>query len=159
MKRNIVMLAVAAAVLCTTQSLGQQQPKTAGPRKQLIVPAGYHASTAPLSPAILAGDTLYLSGSVGSDPATGQLVTGGFEPEMRQIMSNVQATLKAAGMDLSDVVAVTAYLGDMNDFARFNEIYREYFKSQPLPTRSTVAVKQLAREAHLELTMTAIRSH
>ena len=85
MKRNIVMLAIAAAVLCTTQSLGQQQPKTAAPRKQLIVPAGYHASTAPLSPAILAGDTLYLSGSVGSDPATGQLVTGGFEPEIPRL--------------------------------------------------------------------------
>jgi 2-iminobutanoate/2-iminopropanoate deaminase len=160
MKRTVVMLAIIAAVLYATQSLGQQQPsKSAAPRKQLIVPAGYHASGAPLSPAILVGDTLYLSGSVGSDPATGQLVTGGFEPEMRQVMTNVQATLKSAGMDLSDVVSVTAYLGDMSDFARFNEIYREYFKTQPLPTRSTVAVKQLARDAHLELTMTAVRSH
>jgi 2-iminobutanoate/2-iminopropanoate deaminase len=55
-------------------------------------------------------------------------------------------------------VSVTAYLGDMKDYARFNEIYREYFKTQPLPTRSTVAVKDLARGAHIELTMVAVRS-
>jgi 2-iminobutanoate/2-iminopropanoate deaminase len=100
-----------------------------------------------------------MSGSIGSDPTTGQLAKGGFEPELRQVMSNVQAVLKAAGMDLSDVVSVTAYLGDMNDFTRFNEIYREYFKADPLPTRSTVAVKDLARAARVELTMTAVRSH
>jgi len=100
-----------------------------------------------------------MSGSIGSDPATGQLAKGGFEPELRQIMTNVQAVLKAGGMELTDVVAVTAYLADMNDFQRFNEVYREYFKSEPLPTRSTVAVKELARSARVELTMTAVRSH
>ena len=88
----------------------------------------------------------------------GQLVNGGFEPEMRQIMSNVQTVLTAAGMTLADVVSVTAYLADMADFARFNEIYKEFFTSTPLPTRSTVAVQGLARGARLELTMTAVRS-
>ena len=146
-------------MLVVWASAGSAQPaRKQAPRKQLIKPAGYNASTAPLSPAIMVGDTLYLSGSIGSDPGTGQLVKGGFEPELRQIMSNVQLLLKAAGMDLSDVVSVTAYLGDMSDFARFNEIYREYFKAEPLPTRSTVAVKELARGARLELTMTAVRS-
>ena len=68
---------------------------------------------------------MYLSGSTGGDPVTGQLVKGGFEPEMRQIMSNVQTVLKEAGMTLADVVSVTAYLADMADFARFNEIYKD----------------------------------
>ena len=104
------------------------------------------------------GDTLYLSGSTGGHPSTGQLVTGGFEPEMRQIMSNVQTVLAAAGMSLADVVSVTAYLAEMSDYARFNEIYKEYFTSTPLPARSTVAVKDLARGARIELTMTAVRS-
>jgi reactive intermediate/imine deaminase len=89
---------------------------------------------------------------------SGQLVAGGLEPEMRQIMSNVQTVLKEAGMTLADVVSVTGYLADMADFPRFNEIYREYFKSLPLPARSTVAVTALARGARLELTMTAVRS-
>jgi 2-iminobutanoate/2-iminopropanoate deaminase len=55
-------------------------------------------------------------------------------------------------------VSVTAYLADMSDYARFNEIYKEYFTSTPLPTRSTVAVKELARGARIEMTMTAVRS-
>ena len=127
-------------------------------RKRVIQPAGYRPTPSPLSPGILVGDTLYLSGSTGGDPATGQLVSGGFEPELRQIMANLQTVLAAADMRLSDVVAVTAYLAEMSDFARFNEIYKEYFTSAPLPTRSTVAVKELARGARLELTMTAVRS-
>ena len=73
-------------------------------------------------------------------------------------MSNLQAVLKEAGMTLADVVSVTGYLADMADFARYNEIYREYFTTMPLPTRSTVAVKELARGARIELTMTAVRS-
>ena len=124
----------------------------------MIQPPGYKPTPSPLSPGILVGNTLYLSGSTGGDPATGQLVAGGFEPEMRQIMTNMRTVLAAAGMTLGDVVAVTAYLADMSDFARFNEIYKEYFVSMPLPTRSTVAVKDLARGARLELTMTAVRS-
>lgn len=135
------------------------QDRTAGTsRKRVIQPPGYKPSPAPLSPAILVQDTLYLSGSTGGDPKTGELVKGGFEPELRQIMSNVQTVLATASLDLTDVVAVTAYLTDMADYARFNEIYKEYFTSQPLPTRSTVAVKELARGARLELTMTAVRS-
>ncbi|HXG88473.1 MAG TPA: Rid family hydrolase [Vicinamibacterales bacterium] len=127
-------------------------------RKRVIQPPDYKPTPSPLSPGILVGDTLYLSGSTGGDPVSGQLVKGGFEPEMRQIMSNVQTVLAAADMTLSDVVSVTAYLADMGDFARFNEIYKEFFTATPLPTRSTVAVKGLARDARLELTMTAVRA-
>ena len=127
-------------------------------RRRVIQPPGFKPTPSPLSPAILVGETLYLSGITGGDPATGQLVKGGFEPEMRQIMSNVQTLLGAAGMTLGDVVSVTAYLADISDFARFNQLYTEYFTSTLLPTRSTVAVTALARGARLELTMTAVRS-
>lgn len=126
--------------------------------RRAIQPPNYKPTPSPLTPAILIGDTLYLSGSTGGDPVTGQLVAGGFEAEMRQIMSNVQTVLREAGMTLADVVSVTGYLADMSDFARYNEIYREYFTSTPLPTRSTVAVTGLARGARLELTMTAVRT-
>jgi len=129
------------------------------PHKQVIQTKGVPPSPAPFSPALLVGDTLYLSGSIGANPATGQLVEGGFEPELRQIFANAQGLLAAAGMQLSDVVSVTVYLGDMKDYAQLNQVYREYFKTEPLPTRSTVAVKELARGAHLEITMTAVRTN
>ena len=93
---------------------GPSTPFGAGPaaqapgRKRVIQPPGYKPTPSPLSPGILVGDTLYLSGSTGGDPATGQLVTGGFEPEMRQIMANMQTVLAAADLRLADVVAVTA---------------------------------------------------
>jgi reactive intermediate/imine deaminase len=133
-------------------------PAPAVRARRAIQPPNYKPTPSPLTPAILIGDTLYLSGSTGGDPVTGQLVAGGFEAEMRQIMSNVQTVLKEAGMTLADVVSVTGYLADMSDFARYNEIYREHFTSTPLPTRSTVAVNGLARGARLELTMTAVRT-
>jgi 2-iminobutanoate/2-iminopropanoate deaminase len=138
----------------TAGTLAQTPP----PLRRVIQPPGYKPTPSPLTPGIMIGDTLYLSGSTGGDPATGQLVKGGFEAEMRQIMSNMQTVLKEAGMTLADVVSVTGYLVDMADFARYNEIYREYFTTMPLPTRSTVAVRELARGARLEMTMTAVRS-
>jgi 2-iminobutanoate/2-iminopropanoate deaminase len=157
MKRRIVQVVVLVTIIFAGYSVAQQ-PRSDSQRKRVIQPAGSRPGAA-FSPAILVGDTLYMSGSIGSDPATGQLAKGGFEPELRQVIANVQGVLKAAGMDLPDVVSVTAYLADMNDFTKFNEVYREYFKTEPLPTRSTVAVKDLARGARVELTMIAVRSH
>lgn len=135
-----------------------QQTRAPAPVRRVIQPASYKPTPSPLVPGILVGDTLYLSGSTGGDPVSGQLVPGGLEPEMRQIMVNVQTVLAAADMSLGDVVAVTTYLADMADFARYNDIYRSYFPSGTYPTRSTVAVKELARGARLEITMTAVRS-
>lgn len=170
MRKPILLLAlgvVVIAVLATgirgcfvdpTEGAAQSSA-TAPPVRRIIQPPGYKPTPSPLTPGILIGDTLYLSGSTGGDPATGQLVTGGFEAEMRQIMSNMQAVLKEADMTLADVVAVTGYLVDMRaDFPRYNEIYREYFTTLPLPTRSTVGVSELARGARIEMTMTAVRS-
>jgi len=128
------------------------------PVRRVIQPAGYKPTPSPLVPGILVGDTLYLSGSTGGDPVSGQLVPGGLEPELKQIMTNVQTVLAAADMSLGDVVAVTTYLADMADFARYNELYKSYFPNDAYPTRSTVAVKELARGARLEITMTAVRS-
>jgi 2-iminobutanoate/2-iminopropanoate deaminase len=141
-------------------AVGQQSspPRAPAPARRVVQPAGYKPSPAPLVPAILVGDTLYLSGSTGGDPATGQLVPGGLEPEMRQIVANLRTVLAAADMTFADVVTVTAYLADMAEYARFNELYREVFPNGAYPARSTVAVRDLARGARLELTMTAVRS-
>ncbi len=153
------MLAVTAALLVGGAGFAVgQQTRGPAPARRVIQPASYKPTPSPLVPGILVGDTLYLSGSTGGDPVSGQLVPGGLAPEMKQIMTNVQMVLTAADMSLADVVAVTTYLADMADFATYNEIYRSYFPNGAYPTRSTVAVKELARGARLEVTMTAVRS-
>jgi 2-iminobutanoate/2-iminopropanoate deaminase len=149
----------ALLVLATAGYAVGEQSRGPAPVRRVIQPANYKPSPAPLVPAILVGDTLYLSGSTGGDPASGQLVPGGLEPEFRQIVANLSTVLAAAGMTMADVVSVTAYLADMNDYAKFNELYRGVFPSGAYPTRSTVAVKDLARGARLELTMTAVRGN
>ena len=153
-RAGLLVLTGIAAVALT----GAARAPQAGPRKQIIQPKGSTALQLPFSPGLLVGDTLYLSGVIGSD-ANGQVVSGGFEPEMRQAFANAQAVLKAAGMDFSDVVSVTVYLADIKDFPQMNQIYREHFKAEPLPTRSTVAVKDLVRGARMEITMTAVRAN
>lgn len=144
--------------IVATALTGAARAPQLGRRKQLIQPKGSGSMQLPFSPGLLVGDTLYLSGVIGAD-ATGQPVAGGFEPEMRQAFSNAQAVLKAAGMDFGDVVSVTVYLGDIKDYSQMNQIYKEYFKTEPLPTRSTVAVVGLARGARMEITMTAVRTN
>jgi 2-iminobutanoate/2-iminopropanoate deaminase len=155
--RHLTHAAIALLVASVGYAAGQQTRGPA-PVRRVIQPANYKPSPAPLAPAILVGDTLYMSGSTAGNPVSGDLVPGGLEPEMKQIMSNLGTVLAAADMTMGDVVSVTVYLADMADYARFNELYRGYFPNGSYPTRSTVAVKDLARGARLELTMTAVRS-
>jgi 2-iminobutanoate/2-iminopropanoate deaminase len=152
-KASLFILTGIAAVAL----IGAAQAPQHGPQKRVIVPQGAPAMGLPFSPGLMVGDTLYLSGVIGAD-SSGQPVAGGFEPEMRQALSNAGAILKAAGMDYSNVVSVTVYLADIQDFPKMNQIYKEYFKTEPLPTRSTVAVKDLVRGARMEITMTAART-
>jgi reactive intermediate/imine deaminase len=154
MKRiGMIAFAVIAAMTMTVAARAPQH----APHKQAVAPKGGPAMGLPFSPGLMVGDTLYLSGVIGAG-ADGMPVAGGFEPEMRQAMANAQGVLKAAGMDFADVVSVTVYLADIKDYAQMNQIYKEYFKTEPLPVRSTVAVAGLARGAKLEITMTAART-
>ena len=153
MKRSVVLLFAIGAAACGQAPAVETEARLT---RRVIQPANYQPSPAPLVPAIMVGHTLYLSGSTGGDPETGQLVEGGFEAEFRQIMANMQSVLAGAGLDLSHVVSVTVYLADMDDYGRLNELYREYFTTDPLPTRAAVGVSELARGAVIELRMTAV---
>jgi 2-iminobutanoate/2-iminopropanoate deaminase len=157
MRKAWLFILTGIAAVALSGAAQSPQSHSAGPRKQVILPKGAPAMGLPFSPGLMVGDTLYLSGVIGAD-ATGQPVSGGFEPEMRQAFANAQGVLKAAGLDFPDVVSVTVYLADIQDFPKMNAIYKEYFKSDPLPTRSTVAVKDLVRGARMEITMTAVRT-
>jgi 2-iminobutanoate/2-iminopropanoate deaminase len=110
----------------------------------------------PYSPGILVGNTLYVSGNLGRDPVSAKLVQGGIEAETRQSLANIRETLKAAGMDFKDVVSVTAYIANFNDFEKFNAVYREYFPTDP-PARATVQVAALNIGAKIELQMIAVK--
>ena len=156
MKKTLVAVLVCAGAFAFAAPGPGGSPQKP-PQKRVIAPPGSPSMGLPFSPALMVGDTLYLSGAIGAG-ADGQPVPGGLEPEMRQLFTTTGNLLKAAGMDFSDVVSVTVYLADIKDFPQMNTIYKEYFKTEPLPTRSTVAVKDLVRGAKMEITMTAVRT-
>jgi 2-iminobutanoate/2-iminopropanoate deaminase len=124
---------------------------------RVIRPARFPYMGLPYSPAILAGNTLYLAGQLGRDPATTTLVPGGIEAETRQALVNIREVLAEAGMDFRDVVNTTAYIVDYRDFDGFNKVYREFFPQDP-PARATVAVAALNQGGRVELQMIAVRS-
>ena len=117
--------------------------------KQAIHTAAAPAAIGPYSQAIRAGRTVYLSGQIGLDPATGTL-RDGTEAQTRQAFANLQAVAAAAGGSFDDVVKVTLLLADLADFARVNEIMASVFK-QPFPARATYQVAGLPRGARIEI--------
>lgn len=104
----------------------------------------------PYSQAISAGGAVYLSGQVALDPATGELVKGGFEAEARRVFDNLRAVADAAGPGLAAAARVTIYLTDFNQFAVANKVMQEYF-SEPYPARVTIGVASLPRGAAIEV--------
>lgn len=105
----------------------------------------------PYSQAIRAGNnSVYLSGQIGLDPKTGELVAGGIEAQARRAFDNLKAVAETAGKGLEQVVRVSVYLTDLGHFAKVNEIMAEYFHP-PYPARATVGVAALPRGALVEV--------
>ena len=94
-------------------------------------------STLPFSPAIVAGDIVFVSGQASVDRSDGHIINGTFEEEMRRSIENMEAILKAAGLSLDHVINVRCYLARPEDVAEHNRLYADYF-SAPLPTRTTI---------------------
>ncbi len=118
-----------------------------------------HAAPAPVGPyshAASSGEQglLHLSGQTPIDPATGRLVDGDVSTQARQVFTNLQAVLAAAGRTLDDVVKVNVYLVDMADFSAVNEVYATVF-AEPYPARTTVAVAGLPLGARVEIELVA----
>jgi reactive intermediate/imine deaminase len=118
-------------------------------RKNIQTPKAPKA-IGPYSQAIAAGGTVYLSGQIGLDPATGELVPGGVEAEARRVFTNLAAVAEAAGANLAAAVKVTIYLVDFGHFAAANKIMQEFF-SEPYPARVTIAAAALPRGAAIEV--------
>jgi len=152
MKKHLwLFLAVYITGLLTYPALTAQTPA-----RRAIQPAKFPNTGLPYSPGILAGDTLYLAGQLGRDPATAKLVPGGIEAETRQTLTNLREVLREAGMDFGDVVSVTAYLVDFKEFEAYNKVYREFFPKDP-PARATVGVAALNQGGRIELQMIAVK--
>jgi 2-iminobutanoate/2-iminopropanoate deaminase len=120
--------------------------------KTIVTTAGAPAAIGPYSQAVRLGNLLFVSGTLGMDPTTGELAGAGIEAQAVQVLENLKAIVGAAGMTLENVLKSTVFLKDMNDFAAFNAIYGRYFPETP-PARETVQVARLPRDAAIEISV------
>lgn len=114
------------------------------------------AAIGPYSQAIEANGTIYISGQLPINPATGEFAQGGIKAEARQSLTNIKNILAAEGLDMSNVVKVTVLLADISYFAEVNEVYAEFF-AQPYPARSAFAVAALPKGANIEIEAIAVK--
>lgn len=124
--------------------------------KRVIKSEKAPAPIGPYNQAILAGNTLYCSGQVAIDPASGELKMENLNVETHQVMKNLKAVLEEAGMSFENVVKCSIFLKEMGDFAEINGIYGEYFLEDP-PARETVQVASLPLNVNVEISLIAIK--
>ena len=125
--------------------------------KTAVSTAAAPAAIGPYSQAVRVGDTVFTSGQIPTDPATGSFVAGGITEQTTQVLENLAAILKEAGLTMAHVVKTTVFLKDMKDFAAMNEVYAKYLAGDDVvaPARSTVQVAALPREALVEIEVVA----
>lgn len=126
-------------------------------RKTVVSTPEAPEAIGPYSQAIRAGNMLFLSGQLPSDPKTKQLLAEGtIEEQTARVIENLQAVLAANGMTLADVVSTQVFMKDLNDFAKMNTVYATYFKENP-PARATVEAARLPRDVKIEIAAIAVR--
>ena len=124
--------------------------------KKVILSSKAPAPIGPYSQAIEANGTLYVSGQIPIDPATGEVVAGGIEPQAKQVMQSLQAILQEAGYSFDQVVKTTILLDDLVNFAKVNEIYGSYF-GEGAPARETYQVTKLPKGVAVEISCIAVK--
>jgi len=124
--------------------------------KIIIKTANAPEPIGPYNQAVLAGDTLYISGQICIDPVTGKLMQRDIQDETHQAMQNLRAILVAAGMGFNHVVKTTIFITDMHQFSEINEVYGKYFDGD-FPARETVQVSALPKFVNVEISMIAVK--
>ena len=157
---NAARFLLASLCLSALPSIATQgQPSIATqaqpPRVQFLNSGKVVPATLPFSEAVRVDDTLYLSGQIGIEPGTMQLVRGGLESETRQTMDNIRTTLEAHGLTMADLVKCTVMLADMSRWNEFNAVYRSYFTGR-YPARSALGASGLALGAQVEVECIAV---
>ena len=115
------------------------------------------APIGPYNQAVLAGNTLYISGQIAIDPKTGDLVQNSIVHETKQVLENLKAILNEAGFNITDVVKTSIFLSNMDYFSTVNGVYADYFSNESAPARETVAVSTLPKNVNVEISAIAVK--
>jgi 2-iminobutanoate/2-iminopropanoate deaminase len=153
MKRRKFLAAAGLAFAAVSKTFGGNIRST--PMKKQVQTDKAPKAIGPYSQGIIANGFVFCSGQIPIDPATGDLNTGTIEEQTRQVLKNLAAVLEAAGSSLDDAVKTTVFLQDMNDFAKMNAVYAEFFKA-PNPARAAVQVARLPRDVKVEIEAIAL---
>jgi 2-iminobutanoate/2-iminopropanoate deaminase len=153
MKAVLVCLGAFAALSIAGPAAPQESPARVA--AQYFPMAPVNGQSLPFSEAVQVGNTLYLSGQIGTAPGTLELVPGGTLAQARQVMENIKTVLERRGSSLDHVVKCTVFLTDMKDWPAFNDVYRQYFKTR-LPARSALGANGLALGARVEVECIAV---
>ena len=124
--------------------------------KKVIVTTKAPAPIGPYNQAILAGDTLYVSGTIALDLETNKLMKLAIKEETKQVMEYLAEILKAADMTFDNVVKTSIFLSDMNSFVQVNEVYSSFF-TKDFPARATIEAKRLPKDANVEISLEAVK--
>lgn len=125
--------------------------------KKIIKTKQAPAPIGPYNQAVLAGNTLYISGQIALNPKTDQLVLNTIEDETKQVMENLKAILKEEKLTFENIVKSSIFISDMNNFAAINKVYGNYFNVETAPARETVEVAQLPKSVNVEISMIAVK--
>lgn len=125
--------------------------------KKIIFTEKAPAPIGPYNQAVLVGNMLYTSGQIAINPITNELVLENIESETKQVMENLKAVLEAAEMTFENVIKVSIFISDMNNFSKINSIYSAYFNEATAPARETVQVAGLPKNVNVEISVIAIR--
>ena len=123
--------------------------------KKIIQTDKAPAPVGPYNQAIIHSGTLYISGQIALDPATGELLTGDIEAETRRVMENLRAILAEADLTFEDVIKCSIFVSDMNNYSRINEVYATYFNEATAPARELVEVSNLPKFVNIEISAIA----
>lgn len=125
--------------------------------KKIIFTEKAPAPIGPYNQAVLVKNMLYTSGQIALNPVTMELVIDDIEIETKQVMENMKAVLEAAEMTFENVIKATIFIINMNDFARINLVYGQYFDEKTAPARETVQVACLPKNVNIEISMIAVK--
>lgn len=125
--------------------------------KKIINTQNAPAPIGPYNQAVMAGNTLYISGQIPMDPNSGDLVSGDITKETDMVMKNLSAVLEAADMNFKNVIKTSIFVKDMRQFSQINEAYGAYFNTSEAPARETVEVSNLPKYVNVEISMIAIK--
>lgn len=125
--------------------------------KEIIYTAKAPEPVGPYSQAILANDTLYISGQIAIDSTSGNLINDTIENETRQVLNNLQAVLQKVDMTMENVIKCSVFVSDMDNYSRINEVYAEFFRESTAPARALVEVSRLPKDVNIEISAIAIR--